>query len=530
MKSLFIIVTLACAAFGSPPPPGVVIDHSPAASGQYIGSPSLCVLPNGDYLASHDVFGPATKEHEDATGRIFRSSDHGRTWKHLTDLKGFFWQNLFVHRGAVYAMGTNHHHGQLVIRRSTDNGETWTQPTDANSGLLAIGEWHTASVPVIESNGRLWRAVEDAMNGTKWGERYRARMASIAADADLLAAANWTISNPLARDPSWLGGKFGAWLEGNAVADPQGNIIDLLRVDIPDGSEKAAIVRISADGGTATFDRDKGFIDFPGGAKKFTVRKDPAGPGYWSLASIVPAGTALKPGDTPGSVRNTLALVYSADLVKWETRCILLRHPDIAKHGFQYVDWQFEGDDLIAACRTAWDDDEGGAHNNHDANFLTFHRWKNFRSLTSKDDVPMQESAAITTRGKGLSITGSNYEIARLENGETAFSNRAYRWEKLPDELIGKSFTRLAGGVDAVVEVTADADSTLVLATAPTLAGTNLGDWEKTRLVFRYTDPKKTAMQVFSHPLKKGATLKLPQGNWSGSMLIFEPEVSSPSK
>src|SRR5512138_3152415 len=38
--------------------PGVVIDHRPASSGLYIGSPSLVVLTNGDYLASHDLFGP----------------------------------------------------------------------------------------------------------------------------------------------------------------------------------------------------------------------------------------------------------------------------------------------------------------------------------------------------------------------------------------------------------------------------------------------------------------------------------------
>ena len=185
MKALLFLIVLAATAFAGPPPPGIVIDHSPASSRQYVGSPSICILPNGDYLASHDIFGPATKEHSLATGRIFRSSDRGKTWKHLTDLKGFFWQGLFVHRGAVYAMGTNHHHGQLVIRRSTDNGATWTDPIDATHGLLAEGEWHTAPVPVIESNGRLWRAVEDAMNGTKWGERYQARMASVSAGADL---------------------------------------------------------------------------------------------------------------------------------------------------------------------------------------------------------------------------------------------------------------------------------------------------------------------------------------------------------
>ena len=45
-------------------------------------------------------------------------------------------------------------------------------------------------------------------------------------------------------------------------------------------------------------------------------------------------------------------------------------------YGFQYVDWQFDGDDLIAVRRTAW-----AAHNYHYANFLTFHRIRNFRSL-----------------------------------------------------------------------------------------------------------------------------------------------------
>jgi hypothetical protein len=127
-----------------------------------------------------------------------------------------------------------------------------------------------------------------------------------------------------------------------------------------------------------------GFIDFPGGAKKFTIRRDPQAGGYWTLASIVQeASTSTQSNSVssarPGGIRNTLALLHSADLRKWEVRRILLHHPEVAKHGFQYVDWQFEGDDLIAACRTAYDDGQGGAHNYHDANFLTFHRFQEFR-------------------------------------------------------------------------------------------------------------------------------------------------------
>ena len=68
-------------------------------------------------------------------------------------------------------------------------------------------------------------------------------------------------------------------------------------------------------------------------------------------------------------------------------RCILLYHPDTAAHGFQYVDWLFDGEDIIAACRTAFDDGQGGAHNHHDANFLTFHRFANFRRLSMADSA-----------------------------------------------------------------------------------------------------------------------------------------------
>jgi len=85
--------------------------------------------------------------------------------------------------------------------------------------------------------------------------------------------------------------------------------------------------------------------------------------------------------DKPSSVRNTLVLLKSSNLREWEIRATLLHHPDRARHGFQYADWQFDGPDMIAAVRTAFDDAEGGAHNAHDANYLTFHRIAGFRSL-----------------------------------------------------------------------------------------------------------------------------------------------------
>jgi len=366
--------------------PGVIIDYSPAASGLYIGSPSIAVLPNGDYVASHDFFGPKSNEHKSARSAVFRSSDRGGSWRQVAEVQGAFWSKLFVHRDALYFLGTDRHHGNAIIRRSTDGGATWTSPVDRRSGLLRDnGEYHCAPMAVIEHNGRLWRAMEWRHPPEKWGVNYRAGMLSIPVDGDLLDADQWTFADFLPSYRSWNGGDMGAWLEGNAVVTPAGAVVNVLRVQTNSPDEKAAIVRVSADNRALSFDPENDFVSFPGGSKKFTIHFDPQTKLYWSVASIVPERHRA---EKPGGIRNTLALVSSPDLRTWTTKTVLLYHRDVKNHGFQYVDWMFDGDDIIATCRTAYDDGVGGARNNHDANFLTFHRWSNFRTRTMADAPP----------------------------------------------------------------------------------------------------------------------------------------------
>ncbi len=359
---------------------GVVVNHIPASLNVYIGSPSICILPNGDYIASHDHFGPGSTEHLQAVTSVYKSTNRGKSWNKISDIGGQFWSNLFVHNKVLYIMGTWKHHGNLIIRSSDDGGFTWSEPTSKTNGLLLEGEYHTAPMPMLIHNGRIWRAIENAKsNSTQWGLRYSAMMISAPVDADLLNASSWTATNFLPHNPAYLDGRFGGWIEGNAVVTPDGKVVDILRVATSEkGRELAAFVNISDDGLTASFDPSKGFVDFVGGARKFSIRFDPQSKLYWTICNMI---TPEFSDRDAGSVRNTLVLKSSSDLKSWKVNKVLLHHPDILKHGFQYVDWQFDGRDIILLSRTAYDDEFGGADNFHNANYLTFHRINNFRKL-----------------------------------------------------------------------------------------------------------------------------------------------------
>ena len=359
--------------------PGVVIDHSPASKGKYLGSPSIAILPDGRYVASHDYFGPKTKEFETAITDIFVSDDKGASWRKTATLNGQFWSSLFSHNGALYIFGTCRHHGNIVIRRSTDGGVTWSNPADAKNGLIIEGEYHTAPTPVLVHNGRIWKAFEYATHKVrKWGRRYSAMVLSAPVNVDLLDASSWRHSNILYSDPAWLGGEFRGWLEGNVVYDHKNKqLLNILRVGTNSGAgvEHCAHVKISPNGKNISFDAETGFMPFPGGAKKFTIRYDERTGRYWTLSNVTDPDKLVIKND---KTRNVLALCSSEDLRTWRTESIVAAHPDVMYHGLQYVDWLFDGEDIVAVIRTAWDDEEGSAHNQHDSNYVLFHRVKRY--------------------------------------------------------------------------------------------------------------------------------------------------------
>jgi hypothetical protein len=217
-----------------------------------------------------------------------------------------------------------------------------------------------------------------------WGRGFRAGVISAPEEADLLDAAQWTMSNKLAFDPAWVPATWQppsnpGWLEGNLVETPSGEIWNILRLNATPETDQAAIVRVRDGGRLVTFDPADGFIRFPGGMTKFTIRRDALTGLYLTLSN-----PTLAPGVS--SQRNVLALCVSRDLRHWEIKKVLLEDdssltPEESRRltGFQYVDWQFDGEDLIYLVRTAYD----GAHNYHDSNRITFHRLAHARAHLS---------------------------------------------------------------------------------------------------------------------------------------------------
>ena len=410
LSFIFSLLPLFCTRAESLPP-GVIVADSPDPQTVFLGSPSLLVLPDGTYLVSHDFFGhnAGSKLH---TARIFASYDKGLSWKQLAHFKDSLWGSLFYHNHAVYHLGTNREYGEIILRKSTDGGHTWTEPRNQNSGILSTpedGMFHTASVPIYQWGGRIWSSFEEYTGPDgKWsGLYFKSLVISAREDSDLLQAKNWIFSNRIPFRSEWLPGPRNGWLEGNVIAKPDGTLVNILRVndDPPSPSQEdrehtgyaAGIPRFETaafteirDPQTVTFNPEKNFFHFPGSQSKFTIRYDSQSKRYWSLVNkITNPILNYTNRNHPRAQRNVIMLTSSPDLLHWTEHCIVLRWgqgqvlTNRSNHGFQYIDWQFEGNDIIAVSRTGW-----GGFNIHNSNYITFHRIKNFRTLTMENSAP----------------------------------------------------------------------------------------------------------------------------------------------
>jgi len=370
------------------------IKYQPEQSKTYLGSPSIIRLTDGVLIASHDYFGSIKNlNNENGLTSIYRSEDDGKTWANITHIMDAFWGTLFTHNNVLYHISISQEYGNVVIRRSDDNGFTWTVPIDEKHGLLFKAAPHRqnpnyhfgGATCIFVHKRRIYKALEDFIsipNGPVWRpDLFQASVISVPEDADLLDASSWTMSNKLRFDYKQIDDESIAilgsgWLEGTITADPNDNVKMLMRVHLQQPN-KAAIISVSDDGKKINFNCKTGIIDFIGGHSKYTVRRDPVTGIYFSVTNYVSK-------EAFPTRRNTLMLASSKDLIHWKIVANLLKdesglEPEYSAilTGFQYPDWQFDGEDIIYIVRTAY----RGAHTFHDSNRITYHVLKNFRNI-----------------------------------------------------------------------------------------------------------------------------------------------------
>ncbi|MBQ5649417.1 MAG: exo-alpha-sialidase [Clostridia bacterium] len=339
-------------------------------SGRYLCSPSMVRHPDGYLLASMDLYAGACPQN---LTLIYRSDDNGETWHYVSELMPCFWGKLFIHKGELYMLACSTEYGDLLIGKSTDGGKTFSAPVyllrGANGKNGSCGV-HKNPQNMLVYNGRLYGTLE-------WGswkntEYYHAAMVmSCDEDADLLAPESWHFSEPVKYDPNWEGvasdGIKGN-IEGTLCVAPDGKLYNLMRYQTAEKKILAYLVNTDDPDSPLAYSHP---IDFPANLSKFMIKKDEIGGKYYSVAT--------RRIDEPQTRRNLLSLMASSDLRSWEVVCDLIdkRNEDVEKIGFQYVDFEIEGDDIIYLCRTAIN----GANSYHNSNYMTFHRVKDFRNL-----------------------------------------------------------------------------------------------------------------------------------------------------
>ena len=111
-----------------------------------------------------------------------------------------------------------------------------------------------------------------------------------------------------------------------------------------------------------------------------------------------------------------------------------------------------------------------------------------------------------------------------LDNGERSFENRNYVWFDVPEGLRGWRFLRTSGGEPAFVTVKAKNETIVHIAIASAREGVDLSGWTPVEgSEFGYTDRNRARMDVFSRTLRANDRITIPQGNWTGGLLLIPP-------
>ncbi len=300
--------------------------------------------------------------------RVYRSGDRGESWGQVSclPLEHPAEVTLFVHEGRLYLfkipiflVGP----GIVLGCVSEDEGRSWSEWIRVIEGPMA---WLTShQLATVVQDGRLyWIASE--------------RMVDLVAlccelRLGLLNPAAWRVSAPsvMPIPPELCAGTVPVnpkmrCLEGN-VLRVDGTLRVLARAHVPGTPGMAAVFDLQDDGKDLRLSFRQ-FHPLPGGQCKFYIVQDESTGLFW-MASNLPAEPRK------GNDRRHLLLWYGCDGLNWFPAGWIAKAKKVSQ-SFMYPSLIIAGDDLMVLSRTAL---ESGHF--HDADALTFHVVRNFRSL-----------------------------------------------------------------------------------------------------------------------------------------------------
>jgi hypothetical protein len=331
-------------------------------SGRSTCSPCLLVLPNGDYLCSHDVFWGHGAQN---LTYIYISKDSGLTWHYLSHISPCFWGKLFRIGNIVYIQGMSTEYGDIMLHRSMDGGATWDKTVCLFKADATYERgFHQAPVPTVINNGRIWTAVEF---GT-WKQKFSIHVISCDIDKDLTEPSNWAMTGKayVKADTEGLRGckEDPVAIEGNVITGNDGRMYNMLRCNLVDDGI-AILSELDMNDPAAPL-KNISAVDLPLGHCKFVIRN--RNNRYYAMGNRIAVPY--------GNKRQTMSLYVSDDLISWtfvKDLWDIRSTSDRKKAALQYPDWCFQNDDIIAVIRTAMDK----PFNYHNANCITFHRYRN---------------------------------------------------------------------------------------------------------------------------------------------------------
>ena len=374
----------------APAPPCTVIDKVTTLRNVTVNNPAIHILSDGSYLASQTA--------SVSKGYVYKSTDRGSTWTRISNGIKQSYCAVYEHAGTLYMLGCDAVGGGLAVQTSVDGGYTWSENTVLFSKDGTTDGYHGGSSPFVEKDGRVYKAM-----GERGGATYNAAgdrvwgivLLSASLSSDLANPSSWTMSNVLYYNRSWLSASSTRWEEPALIKKADGTLAIIARIDGTTGREYAALINVNSDT-NISFNR---IFSMPGAGKRMTIAYDAASNLYWTLVSPYYSNTSSLYGLNPNQARNSLVLMSSSDLITWTRERTCIYSDNAFNNSYHYIDWRFDGDDLVSVFRLSMDEERGLPLHYHDSNAFGYFRVRNFRSGSAEStvfvDTPVVEGSPL---------------------------------------------------------------------------------------------------------------------------------------